>query len=109
MTEESAPAGWLVYEDGDGFHAIPLRMPGFVIGRDPTQCDVAVRDFGISRRHARIDVGPDGRMTLSDLKSKGGSFVNERAVTAAPIVPGDRLRLGMVRFTVSDTPPMGAR
>jgi pSer/pThr/pTyr-binding forkhead associated (FHA) protein len=44
-------------------------------------------------------------MTLSDLKSKGGSFVNERAVTAAPVVPGDRLRLGMMRFTVVAKPP----
>jgi Inner membrane component of T3SS, cytoplasmic domain/Ankyrin repeats (many copies) len=98
--EDPFAAAWLVFTDVDRLRAVPLRPPGVVIGRDPGQCDVALRDFGISRRHARIDVHPDGRMTLTDLKSKGGSQVNRVPVVESPLAAGDRLRLGQVVFAV---------
>ena len=100
------PPAFLVFSDRDRLRTVPLRPPGVVIGRDPGHCDVALEDFGISRRHARIEVGPDGAMTLTDLKSKGGSQVNGVPVVQATLAVGDRLLLGRVAFAiVASMPP----
>ena len=99
------PAAWLVYRDATGAHRVPLRPPGVVVGRDAGLCDVVVKDFGLSREHARIAVDSRGRLTLSDLKSKSGSHVNGRPVAEATIAPDDELVLGGVSFRVVATPP----
>lgn len=103
-----APA-WLVFTDRDRPRAAAVTPPGVVIGRDPEQCDVALKDFGISRRHARIDVRPDGQMTLTDLKSKGGCQVNGVSVVEVAIAVGDRLLLGKVQFVVVASLPAAPR
>lgn len=103
--EERFAAAFLVFSDRDRLRTAPLRPPGVVIGRDPGQCDVALEDFGISRRHARIEVGPDGGMTLTDLKSKGGSQVNRVPVVQATLAVGDRLLLGQVAFAIVASMP----
>ena len=94
------PVAWLVYRDAAGAHRIPLTPPAVVIGRDARLCDVAVKDFGMSKQHARIVVDSQGQLTLSDLKSKSGSHVNGRPVVEATIAPGDELVLGGVAFRV---------
>jgi hypothetical protein len=103
-----APAAWLVFNDGGTRRAVPLRCPGVVVGRDPASCDVSVKDFGISRVHGRIEVGPTGTMVLTDLESKGGSFVNERAVVTAELKIGDQLRLGHFLLAIAAEPPADA-
>lgn len=102
-------AAWLVYTDRDSLRAVPLTPPAVVIGRDPVQCDVAIQDFGLSRRHARIDVRPDGQMTLTDLKSKGGCQVNRVSVVEAAVAVSDRLLLGKVEFVVVASLPAATR
>lgn len=104
-----AAAAWLVYTDVDRLRVVPLTPPGVVIGRDPGQCDVALQDFGISRRHARIDVRSDGQMTLTDLKSKGGCQVNGVSVVDTTLAVGDRLLLGKVEFIVVASLPAAPR
>jgi hypothetical protein len=101
---EVGPA-WLVYRDADGMHSILLRAPsGVIIGRDSKLCGIAVKDFGLSKQHARINVTLDGRMALTDLRSKGGSQVNGRPVVEAPVSTGDTLRLGTVDFSIVAAP-----
>jgi len=107
--KEPFAAAWLVFSDRDRLRTVPLTPPGVVIGRDPGQCDVALLDFGISRRHARIDVRPDGQMTLTDLKSKGGSQVNGVPVVEAAIAVGDRLLLGKVACAIAASVPVTPR
>jgi hypothetical protein len=100
---EAGPA-WLVYRDADGMHSILLRGPNVLtIGRDP-KCDIAVKDFGLSSRHAWIRVTADGGLTLTDLNSKGGSQVNGHGVVEAPTSAGDMLRLGTVDFAIVAAP-----
>ena len=60
-----------------------LLGPGsFVIGRDP-DCAVCVPSDAISRNHARLTLGAEG-LTLEDLGSTAGTFVNEQAL-AEPV------------------------
>jgi DNA-binding winged helix-turn-helix (wHTH) protein len=63
-----------------------------VIGRAPDatiQCDVA----GVSRYHARILVAGDS-VTLEDLGSKNGTYVQRQRVTSMPLTDGDEIRVG---------------
>ncbi len=52
----------------------------------------------ISRRHARITVGDS--VTLEDLGSKNGTWLNDEQVTAPrALAEGDIVRLGSATFT----------
>jgi hypothetical protein len=54
----------------------------------------------VSRRHALITVTGTSA-TIEDLGSKNGTAIGSRRITtAAPIAPGDRLRIGAVVVTV---------
>ncbi|WP_166827377.1 FHA domain-containing protein [Thalassoroseus pseudoceratinae] len=43
----------------------------------------------------------DDTLRVRDLESMGGTFVNDQKVCEAPLLPGDRLRLGEVEFVIS--------
>ena len=68
------------------------------MGRDP-RAQVWLDSTGVSRQHARITIDGD-RVTLEDLKSKNGTRVGDRLVTAAvPLVDGDMIRFGSIAVT----------
>ncbi len=64
-----------------------------VLGRDP-ECEVRLRDTGVSRRHASIVVGDDGAR-LRDLGSTNGVFVEGSRVTDCTLEDGQRVQMGM--------------
>ena len=80
----------LIYQDGDSPQNYTFSVGEVVIGRSP-ECQVVLKDFGISRQHAKIVVDEDGARIL-DLKSKNGTTVNGRAkvtgFTESPSVTG---------------------
>src|SRR5690348_5213246 len=72
----------------------------FVLGRS-SRCDLLVNDPTISRRHAKIAVA-EGSMTVTDLGSMNGTYLDEKQVREASVVAeGQRLRFGSVSFLVS--------
>jgi hypothetical protein len=88
---ELAPAGdeWtLVFEDG-ATHALVGET---LVGRGP-DADIRVGTDDISRAHARL-VLADGGVTIIDLASNNGTFVNGSAVGTATLEPGDIVRFG---------------
>lgn len=63
------------------------------LGRAPP-CDLVLGDQAVSRRHASLRVHR-GRLVVEDLKSRNGTFVDERGVTDPIALDGKhRLRLG---------------
>lgn len=67
------------------------------IGRS-SDCDVCIPIDEISRRHAKLQVVPDGVM-VEDLGSANGTFVNNQRVHGSTLLKaGDELRLDTVRF-----------
>ena len=85
---------WLVRND----RAFPLAAGENVVGRDP-RCDVWVEASGVSRRHARLDVGA-GATTIADLESSNGTFVaGERIVAPRVLTDGDVIELGAATLT----------
>src|SRR5258707_2870154 len=91
----------LVYQDGDAPQAYTFTTGEVVIGRSP-DCQIVLKDFGISRTHARITVDEDG-VRIADLKSKNGTQVNGVPVVEAPIKDGDRILLGKFQLAFSKT------
>ena len=64
----------LLYQDGDTPQSYTFTTGEVVIGRSP-DCQIVLKDFGISRNHAKITVNEDG-VSIADLKSKNGTQVN---------------------------------
>jgi adenylate cyclase len=82
----------LSYQDGDKPQTYTFASGEVVIGRSP-ECQIVLRDFGISRNHAKVVAGEDG-VRILDLKSKNGTQVNGVAVVEAPLRDGDKILLG---------------
>lgn len=95
-----APHYLLVVQEGSS-SVFPLPHTGvFTIGRAP-ECDLAIDDVSISRRHARI-VAADGALQLVDLGSRNGTAVNgDRIDAGRPIFSGDVLTVGQVTLVVN--------
>lgn len=75
----------------------PINGPT-AIGRAP-ECDISVQGDEISRRHALVKPTPDG-LSVEDLGSSNGTYVNGKPVRQAFLAPGDELKLDTVRFIV---------
>lgn len=80
----------------------PLVPPGFTIGRG-SSADLRINDPGISREHARIEVGEIGgqlHIEIVDLGSTNGVTVNGQRVTRTDLAEGSRIELGSTRMLV---------
>ena len=58
-----------------------------------SEADLALSDASMSRRHVQLNVA-DGRVTVKDLGSRNGCFLNGARVSEAVLCDGDQLRLG---------------
>jgi DNA-binding winged helix-turn-helix (wHTH) protein len=80
-----------------GRHEIPLSRPEVVFGRG-VEADIQILAPEVSRRHARLELAA-GRAVLSDLGSKNGTQVNDRAIDGPrALVTGDVLAVGPAAF-----------
>ena len=72
-----------------------------VVGRG-RQCEVTIEDDTVSSAHARLEVDAQGqRVTVTDLHSSNGTFVNGGRVTSAQAQVGDVLRFGNAEFKLT--------
>lgn len=76
----------------------PLGEGMTLIGRQE-DCDLRIPLGEISRRHAQIIIH-EGTVTLRDLGSSNGTYVNNQRITEQELNPGDHVVLGPVVFTV---------
>ena len=65
------------------------------------QADVMVDDASLSRLHARIALDQDGQLSVDDLGSTNGVFVNGTEQLSAYLMLGDSVRFGRVEYVVS--------
>jgi adenylate cyclase len=66
------------------------------VGRD-LACDVPILDQGVSRRHAEIGTTSKG-ITLTDLDSRNGTWVNGHRIKAGTAQINDSVSFGSVKF-----------
>ena len=88
-----------------GSIAVAFEHPGPVIrmGREP-DCELFLQgeaSTGVSRQHARIDLGGSGAK-LADLGSSNGTLLNGQLLEQeAPLDVGDRIQLGYTGPTLT--------
>jgi pSer/pThr/pTyr-binding forkhead associated (FHA) protein len=63
-------------------------------------CYVRSDNATVSARHARLTVDADERVSIVDLGSSYGVFVNDRRCVEARVEPGDEIRAGDVGMTL---------
>jgi pSer/pThr/pTyr-binding forkhead associated (FHA) protein len=81
---------------------IPIKDEKFFIGRSES-CQLRPKSESVSRRHCAI-VQKEGRVLLVDLKSRNGTYVNEKQLSpekAKILKSGDKLRIGQLEFEIA--------
>jgi len=92
----------LVAESGGQTLSFPLRPGATIVGRH-SSCHICIPSRTVSRRHCQVVVdGP--RVSVRDLGSSHGTFVNGTRVERAELRHGDRLSLGgfELRFELTE-------
>lgn len=87
----------LVMPDGRQ-QEVPLRRPVQVVGRQ-TDCQIRIPSGDVSRHHCEIAVGGES-VSVRDLGSSNGTFVNKRRVTQTDVQAGDLIAVGDMVFVV---------
>src|SRR5437588_7237353 len=87
---------------------VDLLVPNDVmLGRAATSLEARLGDDPeLSRQHARVTRAADGSLTIEDLGSTNGTYVNDEQISAPrSLRPGDRLWIGATTLEVRATPP----
>ena len=95
------PAYFIKYSDETGPKTHEFSSGELILGRAP-DCQVVLKDFGISRQHAKLVADPGG-VRIVDLGSKNGTKINGNLVTQAPLREGDKFSLGSLEILFGKT------
>ncbi|MFT7581343.1 MAG: pSer/pThr/pTyr-binding forkhead associated (FHA) protein, partial [Myxococcota bacterium] len=70
-----------------------------LVGRGK-DCGVTIIDPSVSRIHSKLTIERSGALTLEDLKSSNGTFVNDDRIEIATLAHRDIVRFGNVEFLI---------
>jgi len=90
-----------VAEDGQ-VYPLPVGEGSLIIGRHPS-CHLAIDSPRVSKRHVECRIR-GGQITVVDLESRNGTFVNGVRVTDRTLQHGDVLFLGELKLTYDAEP-----
>lgn len=75
----------------------------YILGKDPLQADIVFQDLSVSRKHAKLSIDENGIVTIEDLGSKNGTFVESSLIdTKTVISQQEMVTLGTSSFYVLD-------
>lgn len=81
-----------------------IESNAVTVGRG-SECDVILRDDGVSRQHARLSIIGPRRLVVEDLSSTNGTFVGGKRVSRATLRVGEKMLFGrrtMLRYVLDD-------
>ena len=80
----------------------PLKIGINIVGRQKGH-DIQIKDPYVSRRHLSIDLLSDDSMTLMDLGSSNGLFVNGKKVPNAVLRAGESFTVGVTNLSIEES------
>ena len=83
-----------------------LEDPEITLGRDPSN-SIFLNDMTVSRHHAVIDLSglDSGAVTIQDLGSLNGTWVDGAIVNAAPLHDGSSVQIGTFTLIYHESTP----
>jgi pSer/pThr/pTyr-binding forkhead associated (FHA) protein len=108
--EDEATIARVDYSDSDETGTVPaiatarltVHTPGQPLGIGRSRAagsDIVLPEDGmVSRRHARIEMDPDGRFTVYDLQTTNGTRVNGKRIDNVTLSDGDEIMIGGTRI-----------
>lgn len=103
---EDFSSRWLIKVIGGPNSGAEFNMaPGntYIIGKDPQECDIVFQDLSVSKRHARVSLSDDHKVTIEDLDSRNGVFVGGLKITeVTELKLQDTVTVGTSTFIVID-------
>lgn len=91
----------LIRQSGDDPGDVIELKPGVNRFGTSNDCDFLVDSSSVSATHCDLIVDENG-LTVRDLDSQNGTFVNESPVAESRVLIGQTIRLGDVRLLVAD-------
>ena len=105
VTSEASLPRLVILQPAERAGVFSLSGPQLVIGHSET-ADLVIDDPYVSGRHALVTVDDLGQVTIRDLNSTSGTFVNGERVTGGRVLePGDEVRLADVVARFETGPP----
>jgi len=75
----------------------------YLIGTDPASCDIVFSDLSVSRQHGRLTCDAEEKITIEDLQSKNGIFVDGDKITGKKELHSNALvSMGTTTFMLID-------
>jgi len=90
--------------EGASLRRYPLGPGVHVVGSSP-EAGILLNESGVSRRHAQLEVLPDGGVVVTDLGSKNGTMVGGRKVRKAAVCGFSVLGFGPVQALLQPADP----
>lgn len=92
-----------VSSDGVVIKEIELNKARTTLGRRPYN-DIVIDNLAVSGEHAVLLLH-EGRVTIEDLNSTNGTYVNGRAARSEPLVDGDLIEIGRYKISFEQDQP----
>ncbi|SCA63269.1 Uncharacterized protein SCG7086_AN_00150 [Chlamydiales bacterium SCGC AG-110-P3] len=75
----------------------------YVMGNDPSACDIVFHDISVSRQHARMNVSDDEVLSVEDLGSRNGTQVDGDSIEERTSLEANKLvTVGSSTFVIID-------
>lgn len=96
----------LIVKENGSSQEIVLRKSRLIVGRE-AGCELRIPLPSVSRQHCEFVI-EDGSITLRDMGSSNGTFVNQERIEEAELTAGDLIAVGPAVFAlVIDGEPSG--
>ncbi|MAE95135.1 MAG: hypothetical protein CL910_10785, partial [Deltaproteobacteria bacterium] len=95
-----------IHEEDRLLHEVPFHGDRLQVGRLPEN-DVVINHLSVSRIHAQLERVGD-RVTVEDLGSQNGVWVNEERIDGSrAVTPEDTIRVGKHQLRLIEAPVAG--
>lgn len=102
--DENSDSHWALIANSSWLNGqeFPLNLntphQSVTLGRE-RECDIVIPGTHLSRKHAMITLN-NNELSIKDLGSANGTFVNNKKIDTARVLPGDQVRLDVYSFKI---------